>query len=86
MPRPWHSPAAMAGPDPAYPSGSEEAQFLADSRERSATDWGRKMGFNTVFDPVPGLMGLASGGSPRGSMGSAGSGAARDQGLSLLAA
>jgi hypothetical protein len=65
----------MAGPDSAYPSGSEEAQFLADSRERSATDWGRKMGFNTVFDPVPGLMGLASGGSPRGSMGSVGSGA-----------
>jgi hypothetical protein len=65
----------MAGPGSAYPPGSEEAQFLEDSRERSATDWGRKMGVGVVGDPVPAGLALASGQSLRGAMGSVGAGA-----------
>jgi hypothetical protein len=58
-----------------YPPGSEEAQFLEDSRQRSATNWGRTTAFNYVFDPLPGGAALARGQSLHGAMGSVGAGA-----------
>jgi hypothetical protein len=70
----------MAGPSTLYPPGSEEAQFLEDSRQRSATDWGRKNAFNYVFDPIPAGVALAAGQSLRGTMGSVGAGAGQSLG------
>jgi hypothetical protein len=65
----------MEGVNSLYPPGSEEAQFLEDSRQRSATDWARKNAFNYVFDPLPAGAALARGQSLRGAMGSVGAGA-----------
>jgi hypothetical protein len=51
----------MDNPAGAYPPGSEEAQFLADNRERAGRTWGAKTGISYVLDPLPGLANLARG-------------------------